>query len=98
MYNKGRVCDDILGGAKVEKFSALKYLVWVSALSASIITPIIISTILAYYIKCKFNLGNMVIIVGLILGFATAAVNIVKFFKFVQKQSQKSKEEHDGRF
>ncbi len=71
--------------------SALKYLVWVSTLSASVITPIVICVYLGYYIKNKFSLGIWVIIVFIILGFLTAMLNVVKFFRFVQSQAKNKK-------
>lgn len=71
--------------------SALKYLVWVSTLSASLITPIVICVYLGYYIKNKFSLGIWVIIVFIILGFLTAMLNVVKFFRFVQSQAKNKK-------
>ncbi len=91
MYNSCMVCDTDLGGDKVEKLSALKYLVWVSALSASVITPVIICVFLGYYLKNKFSLGIWVIILFIILGFLTAMLNAVKFFKFVQSQAKNKK-------
>lgn len=99
MYNICIVCDTDLGGDKVENLSALKYLVWVSALSASVITPIIICVLLGYYIKNKFSLGIWVIILFILLGFLAGILNLFKFFKFVQSQAQNKKQGgNNGRF
>ena len=72
----------------MKNLSALKYLVWVSALSASVITPIIVCVFLGYYLKNKFSLGMWIIIIFIILGFLTAILNLVRFFKFVQSQAK----------
>ncbi len=84
----------------MEKLSALKYLVWVSALSASIVTPIVICVLGAYYLKEHFSLGGWVMIVSIIVGLLSAGVNVMKFFRFVQSQADKNSDEegHNGRF
>lgn len=81
------------------KIHALKYLVWVSALSASLVTPIVICVLAAQWLKRHFSLGSWVIIAAIAIGLAAAGLNLIKFFRFVQKQAnQNSKEEHHGRF
>lgn len=83
----------------MEKLSALKYLVWVSSLSASLITPIVICVLFAGWLQKRFLLGGWVMGVAIVLGLLTAVMNLVKFFRFVQQQAEKSSREEDhGRF
>lgn len=83
----------IKGGGFMERLSSLKYIVWVSSLSASLITPIVICVLGAGWLQKKFSLGGWVMGAGIILGLLTAVMNLVKFFKFVQQQAEKSSRE-----
>lgn len=73
--------------------ACLQYLVWVSGLSASLITPVVLCLYVAYWLQKRFMLGNWVILLSLVLGICAAIVNIRKFFKFVREQAEKRNKE-----
>lgn len=76
-----------------------KYLVWVTALSASLIGPPVASVLVALWVQRSFGLGSWVMIVAIVLGLATSCSNLFKFFRFVQKESEhKDQEDRHGRF
>lgn len=80
----------------------LKYLVWVTSLSASLIAPVVVSVFAGLWLRRHFALGAWVMIVALVLGLATAGANLARFFRFMQKESdrgsQQEKEGRHGRF
>jgi F0F1-type ATP synthase assembly protein I len=80
------------------KSTVWKYLVWVTALSASLAGPIALSVLCAYWLQQRFAVGGWVMPVAIFLGLGGAAVNLMKFFRFMQKESEKGREDKDGRF
>lgn len=76
-----------------------KYLVWVTALSASLIGPPVVSVLAAMWLRRSFGLGAWVMVAAIVLGLAAAGSNLLKFFRFVQKESEhKDQEDRHGRF
>ena len=83
-----------------KKSTIWKYLVWVTALSASLIGPIALCVLGAVFLQQRFSLGGWIMPVGIFLGLGAAAVNLLKFFRFMQKEAEKrdqNQEDHHGR-
>ena len=76
-----------------------KYLVWVSALSASLVGPLVVSVLVALWLQVRFALGSWIMLVAIALGQAAADWNLFKFFRFMQQESEHSnQEDRHGRF
>ncbi|MDR3767592.1 MAG: AtpZ/AtpI family protein [Butyricicoccus sp.] len=76
-----------------------KYLVWVTTLSASLVGPLVVCVLAALWLQDRFALGSWIMLVAIALGLATAASNLLKFFRFMQKESEHhNQEDHHGRF
>ncbi|WP_122789304.1 AtpZ/AtpI family protein [Intestinibacillus sp. Marseille-P6563] len=76
-----------------------KYLVWVSALSASLVGPLVVSVLVALWLQDRFALGSWIMLVAIALGLAAAVWNLFKFFRFMQQESEHSnQEDRHGRF
>lgn len=76
-----------------------KYLVWVTALSASLIGPPVVSVLAALWLRRTLALGAWVMVLAIALGLAAAGANLIKFFRFVQKESEHNdQEDRHGRF
>ena len=50
------------------------------------VTPIVLCTIIAVWLKNKLELGGWIVIVAIILGIGASALNMVKFIKTVDKE------------
>ena len=77
-----------------------RYLVWVSALSASLAGPIALCVLGGLYLQARFSLGGWVMPVAIFLGLGAAAANLLKFFRFMQSEAEKrdqNREDHHGR-
>ena len=83
-----------------KKSTIWKYLVWVTALSASLVGPVALCVLGAMFLQQRFSLGGWVMPLAIFLGLATAAANLLKFFRFMQKEAEKreqNQEDHHGR-
>lgn len=50
------------------------------------VTPVVLCTIIAVWLKNKLSLGSWVVIVAIIAGVAVSALNMFKFIKTVEKE------------
>lgn len=50
------------------------------------VTPVLLCTIIAVWLKNKLSLGSWVVIVAIIAGVAVSALNMFKFIKTVEKE------------
>lgn len=76
------------------KFSVFKYVVYISQLGISLILPVVLCVLLGTYIKNKFELGDWVMLVSILLGISVAARNFYVFMLFVTKKAKESEEKH----
>ena len=77
-----------------------KYLIWVTALSASLVGPIALCVLGAMFLQERFSLGGWVMSLAILLGLIAAGANLLKFFRFMQTESDKrghKQEDHHGR-
>lgn len=70
-----------------------KYLVWVTALSASLAGPVVLCVLGARYLQERFSVGGWLMPVAIVLGLGAAGANLLKFFRFVQKEAEKPSSE-----
>ena len=62
-----------------------KYLIWVTALSASLIGPVVLCVLGAMYLQERYLLGGWLMPAAIVLGLGGGAANLLRFFRFMQK-------------
>lgn len=72
------------------KWTALKYITYFTQFGLTMVTPPVLYTGLAWLAKRHFGLGNWVVILGILLGIATAGLNLWKFMQFTEKKAKES--------
>lgn len=79
------------------KWTALKYLAYFTQFGLTMVTPPVLFTALAWWVSNRFGLGGATVIIGLLLGVATAVLNLWKFMQFMEKKAKESEREanHD---
>lgn len=79
---------------KKESFSdSLKYLVYFTQISITMITPILLYTFIGWWVVCKFNLSNIIVILALLLGVAVGFASCYKFMQMMQRKADESERE-----
>ncbi|MBQ3110280.1 MAG: AtpZ/AtpI family protein [Clostridia bacterium] len=68
------------------KYAHLRAINQITQFGLDMVTPIVLCTIAAVWAKNKFNIGNWIVIVAIILGIAASALNMLKFIKTVNKE------------
>ncbi|MGE4549693.1 MAG: AtpZ/AtpI family protein [Intestinibacillus sp.] len=76
------------------KWTALNYLIYFTQFGINMITPPVVLTALAWWLKNKFGWGNGVIIIAILLGIAVAGLNLWKFMQYIEKKAKESEREH----
>lgn len=72
-----------------------KYLIWVTTLSLSLVSPIVLSLLGARYLQARFSLGSWLMPAAIVLGLGAGAINLLKFFRFMQKEADSRIREDD---
>lgn len=62
-------------------YRAMKAFSYITQLGLSVIAPIIICTVVSVWIKNRFDLGNFVVIAGIIIGIGSGFVSMYNFYK-----------------
>ncbi len=68
------------------KYRHLRALGQITQFGLDMVTPIVLCTILAVWLKNRFNVGSWLVIVAIIVGVACSALNMFKFIKVVNKE------------
>lgn len=58
------------------------------------VTPPVLFTWLAWLAAGHFGIGSWIVIAGLLLGIATAGLNLWKFMQFTEKKAKESEREN----
>lgn len=66
---------------------------WITQFSLNMVSPIVLCIIIALWLKNKFNIGNWIMITAIILGTASAIVNMFTYIKTVRKELGGTKNE-----
>lgn len=76
-------------------FLVLKYIVWVTTLGLSLVTPLVLCVLGANWLRTRFALGIWIILLGIALGLGGAGVNLMKFLHFTEREAQHHDDEED---
>lgn len=68
-----------------------KWLSYVTQLGLSIVTPIVLCVFVAIYIKNKTGWGDIVVVIGLVVGLVAGAYSFYSFVKIVLKSTKNTK-------
>lgn len=74
---------------------AAKYLVWVTSLSASLITPPVLCAFAAGWLQGRYGIGSWLMPAAILFGLGGSAVNLRNFFRYVQQEAEKHPREDD---
>ncbi len=86
--------DGLLLKRKTHWAAALRYLVYFTQFGLTMVTPPVLYTFAAWWLRNRFDLGNWVVIVGILTGIATAGLNLWKFMQFTEKKAKESEREN----
>lgn len=93
-YVIAKAKDGLLLKRKTHWAAALRYLVYFTQFGLTMITPPVLYTFVAWWLRNRFDLGNWVVIVGILTGIATAGLNLWKFMQFTEKKAKESEREN----
>lgn len=68
------------------KYSNLKAVGWLTQFGLNMVSPIILCIAAALWIKSRFNTGDWVMALAIVLGVSTAVLNMVSFIRSVNKE------------
>ena len=71
-----------------------KALAWLTLLGFNMISPLIICVLAAAYLRNKFNLGNWIMIIAVVIGAASGYMSLVNFIRAVKKYDEKEEINH----
>lgn len=71
------------------KYKYVKYLSYITQLGLNIVTPVILCIIISLYIKNKFNLGDFVVVFGIVIGCGAGFMSLINFIKLIEKENSK---------
>ncbi len=70
--------------------SVVYYLVFFTQFGLNMMIPPLFCTGIAWWLAKRFSWGNWVVLIGILLGVATAGVNLWKFAMYTQQQAKES--------
>lgn len=73
-------------------FSVLRWLAWVTTLSLSLITPVVLAVYAALWLQKRFALGGWIMIAGILFGLGGAGVSFYRFTRQAQSAARHRKE------
>ncbi len=68
------------------KYKHLKAVSHITQFGLDMVTPIVLCTVIAVWLKNKFYIGNWIVIVAIIIGVACMILNLTKFVNTVNKE------------
>ncbi|MBE7038596.1 MAG: AtpZ/AtpI family protein [Ruminococcaceae bacterium] len=72
-----------------DKYKYIKYLSYVTQLGLNIVTPVVLCIIISVYIKNKFNIGDIIVVAGIVIGCGAGFMSLINFIKFIEKENSK---------
>lgn len=74
-------------------WSVLRYLVYFTQVGFTVITPPLLCCFGAVWLRGRFGWGNGVVIGGIVLGVAVAAVSLRDFLRLIERKARESERE-----
>lgn len=73
-------------------FEWMKMAMGITQLGLSLVTPLILLVLLAFWLRKTFSLGNWVVLVGLALGLISMGLTFYRIYRGILKQSKNKKD------
>ena len=90
----------VIGGMRLQKgndsWNVLRYLIYFSQVGLTVVTPPVLCCFGAVWLRNRFDWGNGIVIVGILLGIAVAACGLRDFLRFTEHKARES-ERKEGR-
>ncbi len=77
------------------KWAALRYLVYFTQVGFTLVTPPLLLSFGALWLRRKFGLGNWIVIAGILLGVAVAFCGLRDFLRLAEREARKGEQERD---
>lgn len=77
------------------KWSVLRYLVYFTQFGVTMIVPPVLCAWGAFWLKERFSLGNWMVILGILLGIAIAAVGVRDLMRMTERKAAQRQEEEN---
>ncbi len=61
---------------------------WITQLGLNMVTPLILCIFIAGYIQRKFQLGNTIMLISILLGIGGSFMSLVNFIRTVRKEEK----------
>ncbi len=74
-------------------YKIIRELSFISQFGFSIITPIILLTLLAVFLRDKFGLPDIIVVIGILLGVASGFTSAIKFYNYAVKRAEESEKD-----
>ena len=75
-----------------------RYLGLISQLAISMLTPVFMMIFVCSWLKNKYNLGDWVIIAGLVLGIGSGMSSVWTYLKKFLRDGEKQQQEYENQF
>ena len=72
-----------------DKYKYIKYLSYVTQLGLNIVTPVVLCIIISIYIKNKFNIGDIIVVAGIVIDCGAGGMSLINFIKLIEKENSK---------
>lgn len=79
-------------------YHSLKNLGLFTQLGISVIVPCILCILGATWLKNRFDLGDWVVVAGILLGAASGVSSLVRYFKTAIQDAKKAQDEYNSQF
>ena len=79
-------------------YNSLKYISMITQLGIAVITPAILCTFGAIWLKNKFGLGDWIVIAGIILGIASGFYSLISYMQMFLRDARKDQQEYEDKF
>ena len=73
-------------------FEWIKMAMGVTQLGLSLVTPLVLLVLLAFWLRRTFSLGNWVVLAGLALGLASMGVTFYRIYRGILRQAKNKKD------
>ncbi len=78
--------------AMKNKNNVFTALAMVTQFGITVITPVLLCTFGAIWLRNKFNLGNLTVIIGILLGIASSVLSMIKLLRHMSKMTEEEDE------
>ena len=73
-------------------YHSVKYFTFLSQIGISVIIPVFLCIFGATWLKNTFELGNWVVLVGILLGLGGGAISMIKYMKVAIRDAERSQD------